>query len=347
MKKAVSLIIACMLTVSMIMPAMAFTDTDASLYKKEIDELSQLGIISGFDDNTFKPEDNVTRAQAAKMFAVVKGFTGKPTDYMYLSQRASFSDFNSFHWAFKYACYLMPELYYVNEEGKEVLSVRVIDGFEDGTFKPDDYVTAAQFLKMAICSFGDSGYYLEAEENGGYPDGYINTAKKYGFSDGVDISDMNEYLTREKCAKIISNTINVPIRIRVVRNDINDNHEMIQNSFIVTYDGKNTHYPLTTFKSMLIANDWGNQNAYTDISPLVEAEEFFAYAEIGSISPNEVTVNPTGIMINTDGSIYLTTETFKAANDNFELDKNTSYYMQFKKLNGIWTLTNYSMLGGE
>ena len=54
---------------------LTYSDTDNSSYKSAIDELSQLGIINGFEDGTFKPQDNVTRAQAATMFATALGYS--------------------------------------------------------------------------------------------------------------------------------------------------------------------------------------------------------------------------------------------------------------------------------
>lgn len=349
MKKLVLLIICTLSIAGLSISAMAYADTDNSIYNNAIAELSQLGIISGFDDDTFRPQEYVTRAQAAKLFAAATGFSEdeQPFNNYYQNKKNDFQDFTSSHWAFKYACYLMATPYIFDENGSKTPSVRVIDGFEDSTFKPDDYVTAAQFLKMAICSFGNDGYYLEAEKNGGYPNGYIYVSQKYGFLTGVDFSDINNNLTREQAAKILSNTINIPVRVKVTYNDINDNHEMVQNSFAVTYDGKNKHYPLTTFKSMLIADDWHNKiNAYIDISPLddEETEEFFAYGTIDAASDSEITIIPTGI-INTDGSQYIAFDKFIVKSDMFEFKADdTYYYFKFQKQGNEWVVVNYAII---
>ena len=71
---------------------LTYSDTDNSSYKSAIDELSQLGIINGFEDGTFKPQDNVTRAQAATMFATALGYSD--TKYQNIAtDKAVFSDF--------------------------------------------------------------------------------------------------------------------------------------------------------------------------------------------------------------------------------------------------------------
>ena len=77
MKKLVSLLIICASVVGATVSAFAYSDTDNSSDKSSIDELSQLGIINGFEDGTFKPQENVTRAQAAKMcIRDSSGYTG-------------------------------------------------------------------------------------------------------------------------------------------------------------------------------------------------------------------------------------------------------------------------------
>ena len=73
-EKLVSLLIICASVVGATVSVFAYSDTDNSSYKSSIDELSQLGIINGFEDGTFKPQENVTRAQAATMFAAALGY---------------------------------------------------------------------------------------------------------------------------------------------------------------------------------------------------------------------------------------------------------------------------------
>ena len=92
MKKLVSLLIICASVVGATVSAFAYSDTDNSSYKSSIDELSQLGIINGFEDGTFKPQENVTRAQAATMFAAALGYSD--TKYKNIAtDNAVFSDF--------------------------------------------------------------------------------------------------------------------------------------------------------------------------------------------------------------------------------------------------------------
>lgn len=127
--------------------------------------------------------------------------------------------------------------------------MRVIDGFEDGTFRPEENITQVQFLKMAVCCMGDWGYNEVATENGGYPDGYIYVAKKYGFADGVDLSDINANTTRVQAAKILSNTIKLPMITELMHIQINNSRDIIEGT-------ADPNIPRVTLKSMLQSGDW-------------------------------------------------------------------------------------------
>ena len=337
MKKLVSLLIICASVVGATVSAFAYSDTDNSSYKSSIDELSQLGIINGFEDGTFKPQENVTRAQAATMFAAALGYSD--TKYKNIAtDNAVFSDFTMSHWAYKYADYIMRSADIVSGEINCILN-----GFEDGTFRPDNNVTIIQLLKMAICSLGEDGYMAEAVENGGYPNGYNTVAEKYGFSKGIAVDAINQPATREQTAQIISNTINIPIKRFGAINSITADHKTESEKFLVTYDGSKEYYPLTTLKTMLQTNDWGNQTAYATKSPLENSEEFYAYATIKNISQSKISVKPEGLLINTDGSVYSSEDTFEAESNGITLDENTTYYLYFKKINNVWILDNYAI----
>ena len=225
----------------------------------------------------------------------------------------------------------------------ELSQLGIINGFEDGTFRPDNNVTIIQLLKMAICSLGEDGYMAEAVENGGYPNGYNTVAEKYGFSKGIAVDAINQPATREQTAQIISNTINMPIKRFGAINSITADHKTESEKFLVTYDGSKEYYPLTTLKTMLQTNDWGNQTAYATKSPLENSEEFYAYATIKNISQSKISVKPEGLLINTDGSVYSSEDTFEAESNGITLDENTTYYLYFKKINNVWILDNYAI----
>ena len=58
-------------------PAPAFPDIEGNVYQEEIEEAAKMGLVKGFPDGTFRPDDTVTREDAAVM--IVKAI-GKVTD---------------------------------------------------------------------------------------------------------------------------------------------------------------------------------------------------------------------------------------------------------------------------
>ena len=105
--------------------------------------------IVGYDDGTFRPENDMTRAEAATIFArLVSDKKGER-----ISGNSKFDDVSSNDWFAKEVGYL--ERY------------NIIKGYEDNTFKPDEAVTRAEFVTMAV-------RYYKLFENVSYP---ANTTK--------------------------------------------------------------------------------------------------------------------------------------------------------------------------
>lgn len=87
----------------------------------------QNGIISGYPDGTFKPDNQVTRAEISVMVTKAKGWT-------YSGLLTDFPDVPVSQWEYPY-----------------VMSVRehgVVNGYPDGTFKPDNQATRAESSVM-------------------------------------------------------------------------------------------------------------------------------------------------------------------------------------------------------
>lgn len=88
--------------------------------------------IVGYDDGTFKPDSNMSRAEAVAIFArLIAEAKGES-----ISGKASFKDVDKNEWYAGYVGYL--EKY------------DVINGYNDGTFKPDASVTRAEFVAMTV-----------------------------------------------------------------------------------------------------------------------------------------------------------------------------------------------------
>ena len=73
-KRVLCLVLTLLMVASTVSVFAAFSDvpTTAS-YEKAVSALSQLGIIKGYDDGTFKPDNDVTRAEFTAMLMRTMG----------------------------------------------------------------------------------------------------------------------------------------------------------------------------------------------------------------------------------------------------------------------------------
>ncbi len=87
--------------------------------------------IYGYTDGEFKPEGNMTRSEAAAIFARI---IAEKNDETIPSRKSSFKDVDNKLW------YNDPIAYLEKYD--------VISGYEDGTFKPEEQITRAEFVAM-------------------------------------------------------------------------------------------------------------------------------------------------------------------------------------------------------
>ncbi|MFJ7696749.1 S-layer homology domain-containing protein [Lysinibacillus fusiformis] len=99
----------------------------------DIKNLNDRGIINGYQDGTFKPEQNLTRGQAAKIIASVLGLDTSNVS------NPNFKDIPTTHQYFGAIAAL-------KQEG-------IIDGYEDGTFRQGDYIQRNHVAKILANAF--------------------------------------------------------------------------------------------------------------------------------------------------------------------------------------------------
>ena len=110
--------------------AITFNDVPDNYWAKPyIDALSSRGIISGFQDGSFRPDDPLTRAQIARIVS-------KTFDLTSNKKSLEFSDVGSKYWA--------------RESIGEVVKGGFMTGFPNNTFAPDAPVTRVQSLTTLV-----------------------------------------------------------------------------------------------------------------------------------------------------------------------------------------------------
>lgn len=174
------LILAMLVTMSFtgIAQAQTFYDVnETAWYYDYVEELVSQGVLSGYDNGTFGPEDDLTRAQAAKV--VVLAFIGEVDS----SYDAGFWDVSDDAWYEDY----------VNTAAMYGITSGYTDdnGDATGEFGPDDDITRAAFVKMVVSAAGldpDStgGPHFSDVDPGAWYYGYVETAYNNSVVDGYD-----------------------------------------------------------------------------------------------------------------------------------------------------------------
>lgn len=110
----------------------SFSDIpDTAWSKNYIGFLEDFGILNGYEDGTYRPYNSITRAEMAVIIAKVEGYDVSGTD-----MTTKFSDVDS-----GYDSWATQSIKVLTEDG-------VIEGYEDGTFRPGNGITRAETVSM-------------------------------------------------------------------------------------------------------------------------------------------------------------------------------------------------------
>lgn len=155
LKKVLALVLACATLFTM--SSFAFSDVaeDAS-YLEAVTMLSKLGIINGYEDGTFLPDNTITRAEAAKVLVCALNAEDSAKG---MADQELFTDVPKTHWAAGYVNY--------------AANFGIIAGRGNGIFDPESPVSYEEIVKMVVAMLG---YTPVANIKGGYPTGYLYVA---------------------------------------------------------------------------------------------------------------------------------------------------------------------------
>lgn len=192
-------IIAALLLLTLAFPptilAASFSDvSESNPYYKSIEFLKTEGIIGGYPDGTFKPDQVVNRAEALKMI-----LNAKKTEVKDITS-SSFKDILTSDWFAKYV-----------ETAK---TLGIVNGNPDGSFAPSRNVNKAEFLKMLLLTYEVKFVNYKAPEKPLYPDAADSTQwfiPYFDFAKNVNLITPNSAgniepskdLTRGQVAEII------------------------------------------------------------------------------------------------------------------------------------------------
>lgn len=107
---------------------------ETDYYYDSLTELVQRGIVSGYEDGTFKASQYITRAQVARVLANSLGLEVEAV------QDSGFKDVSGNH----------PNDAYI----AAVVEAGIMSGYADNTFKPNDFITRAELSKILVLAYG-------------------------------------------------------------------------------------------------------------------------------------------------------------------------------------------------
>ena len=198
LKKVISTVAALAVSAgSLIASAANYPDVaSTATYAQAVQELSALGVINGYEDGTFAPDKNVTRAEITKMIVTALGSSTLNAADAAKGKNTQFNDVPGTHWASGYVTV------------GTASGTQFINGYSATEFGPDDNVTYAQAIKMLVAALGYTTY---AENNGGWPNGYLTYGYNLDITKGITGVANDTQVTRAQVAQMIDNAVKAPI----------------------------------------------------------------------------------------------------------------------------------------
>lgn len=163
MKKILLFVISSIMCVNLFIPTVMAENSEYSDY--EITQDTQFadifGLMTGYEDGTFRPDNPITRAEFVT--SIMRAASIAYPDIK--ADNISFYD-------------MMDKSYWAYEDIAKAVSMGFVNGFEDGTFRPDDKITYEQAAGIV---FKMLGYAPVLDMYGGFPDAYMSLAYYDGF----------------------------------------------------------------------------------------------------------------------------------------------------------------------
>ena len=194
MKKLLAMVLALVMTLSLAVSAnAAFKDADkvSADYSEAVAVLNGMGVFKGYEDGSFQPQGNITRAEVAAI--VYRVYTADVKDAkasMYATYN-KFSDMAGAGWAQGYIGYCA--------------NAALVKGYPNGTFQPSGKVTGYEVLAMILRAIG---YDQNNEFTGAdWALHVAQTAQQAGVLKNVKGVDLNAPASRELVAELLFRAI--------------------------------------------------------------------------------------------------------------------------------------------
>lgn len=141
-------------------------------------------VLSGYPDGTFKPNNQITRAEIA--VAVAK-MTNRTSDLDAMAQKNVFKDLSGYDWAKGHI--------------NALVDAGIIKGKSSTTYAPSSNITYAELITILVRT--KAGAASELDVQGNWPNNYIQYVQLYNMLGDVTVTDWNAPATRGDTAKLM------------------------------------------------------------------------------------------------------------------------------------------------
>lgn len=156
-----------------------------------LDNEEHFAYIIGYPDGTVKPQNNITREEVATIFYRLLREEARAGA---MTTENNFSDVSADRWS--------------NKAISTLAKGGFINGYEDGTFAPGNYITRAEFVTMATAFSNESaqGTSTFTDISGHWAENYIIEATTLGWIKGYEDGTFapGKYITRAEAMTIIN-----------------------------------------------------------------------------------------------------------------------------------------------
>ena len=195
LKKVLSLVlcVAMMLSVMVVGAGAAFSDQSKIKNTEAVDACTALNIIGGYPDGSFKPEGNITRAEATKMICVA--LNGGKDPATSTNATPTFSDVRTnanAAWAEGYI--------------ESCVAQGIVSGVGGGKFAPAGNVTGVQLAKMLLVALGYNSD-IESFTGNAWATNVNVRATQRGLYDGLEKMDTAAAISRDNAAQMVWNAL--------------------------------------------------------------------------------------------------------------------------------------------
>jgi hypothetical protein len=186
MKKVLSFVLVlAMILGSFSMVFAVAEDVEGTKYESAVTALVDLGVINGYPDGTFRPANNITRAEFCKVVIKALGL-----DYDGSTAPTVFTDVPSSHWASGYV--------------QAAYELGIVNGRSATIFDPEANVSYNEAIAMIVRALG----YEDDHLVGTYPTAHIAKAKGIGILGSVSVG--SAAAPRGDVAQLVYNALDTP-----------------------------------------------------------------------------------------------------------------------------------------